>query len=76
MCGRLFKTFLSKPTFLNENAAAIAVATAGIALPLFTMLSKISINFPPASIAPLRKSDDKKSADNSSNFAFVWSIEY
>ena len=38
------------PTFLNENAAAIAVATAGIALPLFTIPSKISINFPPSKL--------------------------
>lgn len=57
--------------FLKLRPAPIAVNKVGIALPLFTIPSKTSISFPPASIAPLRKSDDKRSADNSSNFAFV-----
>ena len=68
-------TIFTLPTFLNERAAEIAVATAGIARQLFTIPSKTSINFPPASIALLRKSEDRRSADNSSNFAFVKSIE-
>ena len=61
--------------FLKLRPAPIAANKVGIALPLFTIPSKTSINFPPASIAPLRKLEFKVSFASCSNFAWAKSID-
>ena len=66
---------MSQLKFLTNAPIPTPDRTVGIAFPLLTIPSKISINLPPASIAPLRKSDESKSFDSSSNFAFVKSID-
>lgn len=61
--------------FLADKTAETPANTAEIVFPIFAIPSNISINFPPASIAPLRKSELNTSFASSSNFAFVKSIE-